>query len=100
TVAAEDYLIKAQRIARNGEPTASFHLAEIHYRKGNLEEARRQVGDALRLLQQPGAEVLWLALRIERKLGNRGQEAEMAARLRKEYPNSREYQDFLKGNFE
>ena len=48
----------------------------------------------------PTSEVLWLALRIERKLGDRESESRYATQLRRRFPASNEYQELLKGNFE
>ena len=58
------------------------------------------LGDALKMMEPPTAEALWLGLRIERKLGNRVAEGSFASQLRSRYPSSAEYQEFLKGNFE
>ena len=49
---------------------------------------------------EPTAESLWLALRIERKLGDRAAEIKQSAELRRRFPGSKEYQDLLKGRFE
>ena len=38
--------------------------------------------------------------RLERKLGNKAGEGNYASQLRGRYPTSKEYQAFLKGNFE
>ena len=75
-------------------------MANLQYAKGNLVEARRVLSEALRAMEPPTPQVLWLALRIERKLGNREAESVFAAQLRGRYQESKEYQEFLKGNFE
>ncbi len=97
---AESYLQQAIRLSRDGGFSPRLQLAALQYKRGNLEEARRQVNGVLNSMGQPSAEALWLALRLERKLGNRSAESTMAAQLRNRFPNSREYQEFLKGNFE
>lgn len=97
---AESYLQQAVRLSRDGALLARVQLANLNYRRGTLEEARRQIGDALKGMEPASPEALWLALRIERKLGNREAESNYAAQLRGRYPASREYQEFLKGNFE
>ena len=51
-------------------------------------------------MEPPSAEALWLAVRLERKLGNKAGEGNYASQLRGRYPTSKEYQAFLKGNFE
>ncbi len=97
---AQDYLLKALQAARDAAPTIRLALAKLFYLRGNLEESRVYLKEALRVMEPPSAEALWLGVRLERKLGNRGQEAGYAAQLRSRYPVSPEYQDFLKGNFE
>jgi type IV pilus assembly protein PilF len=44
--------------------------------------------------------VLWLLVRIERRLGNRQAEARYASQLKRRFPLSTETQELLKGNFE
>jgi type IV pilus assembly protein PilF len=51
-------------------------------------------------MEPPPAEALWLAIRIERRLGNQPAEAAFVSQLRSRYPTSPEYQEFLKGNFQ
>lgn len=97
---AETYLQQAVRLARDGAFGPRIQLAALQYKRGNLEEARRQVNAVLKETDQPPADALWLALRTERKLGNRVAEGALAVQLRSRHPNSPEYQEFLKGNFE
>lgn len=97
---AEQYLSQAIRMSRDGGLMSRFLYASLHYKQGNLQLAKNEVAKVLKAVNQPTADVLWLALRIERKLGNRIEEGSLAAQLRSRYPDSPEYQDFLKGNFE
>lgn len=97
---AQDYLLKALQLSRDGAMSARLQLAKVFYRRSILEEARVYLTDALRMMEPPTAEALWLGLRLERKLGNRVAEGGYASQLRGRYPTSPEYQEFLKGNFE
>lgn len=97
---AQNYLLKALQMARDDATPARLQLAKLFYRRGILEEARIYLTDALKMMEPPSAEALWLGLRIERKQGNRAAEAGYASQLRSRYPSSPEYQEFLKGNFE
>lgn len=84
-------------------PSCSEYAVEaidLLYRKGNYEEARYHLNEALKLVGEPSAEAVWLGLRLERKLGNRAAEGSYAAQLRSRYGTTNEYQEFLKGNFE
>lgn len=95
---AEDYLQKALRLGRP-VPQVYLPLATIQYRRGNLGEAKRLLGELFRQME-PGAEALWLSVRVERKLGDRLAEAGYAAQLRRRFPNSPESLALSKGNFE
>ena len=95
---AIDYFERALRSAPENLQ-ALFNLALVQYKRGQLEVARGLVGRFNRLIE-PTAESLWLALRIERKLGDRLAENTMAAQLRRRFPGSPEYEDLLKGKFE
>ncbi len=78
---------------------ALLNLASIQYKRGQLEVARGLVGRFNKLVE-PSAESLWLALRIERKLGDKAAENSLAVQLRRRFAGSPEYQDLLKGQFE
>lgn len=97
---AQNYLLKALQMSRDGAMPARLELAKLFYRRGILEESRVYLNDALKMMEPPSAEALWLGLRLERKLGNRVAEGGFASQLRSRYPSSTEYQEFLKGNFE
>lgn len=90
-----------ERALRNepDNPVALFNLATIRYQHGQLELAQRLITRYNKLVD-PTAESLWLALRIERKLGDRGAENAHASQLRRRFSGSPEYQSLLKGQFE
>jgi type IV pilus assembly protein PilF len=95
---AEQYFQRALAIDAN-DPASLLHLGQIRFQQGSYEEARRFVTRFNKLVQ-PTAESLWLALRIERKLGERVAEAGFAGQLRRLYPGSREYQLLQRGEFD
>lgn len=97
---AQHYLLQALKLARDGGLTARLQLAKLFYLRGNFEESSAYINDVLKQMASPTAEALWLAIRLERKLGNRQAEGSFAAQLRGRHPTSPEYQEFLKGNFE
>jgi type IV pilus assembly protein PilF len=94
---AIDYFERALRLAPDNMQ-ALLSLADIQYRRGQLEVARDLVG-RFNKLSEPTAESLWLALRTERKLGDKAAESAYAAQLRRRFSGSKEYQDLLKGQF-
>lgn len=94
------YLLEALRLSKHAAPATRHKLAELLYLRGNLDEAKVYLGEAIKAMEPPSAEALWLAVRLERKLGNKAGEGNYASQLRGRYPTSKEYQAFLKGNFE
>ena len=95
---AVDYLERALRLDPN-YLSALINLAEARYRRGELETARTVVGRFNRTVE-PTAQSLWLALRIERKLGDKAAESGYAEQLRRRFAGSREYESLQKGLFE
>ena len=95
---AEDYVRRSMRFSPEN-PQALFQLAIISYKRGNYDAARQHLKNVVRL-SDPGADVLWLSLRVERRLGDSEAERSFTAQLRRKYPDSPEYLEFLKGNFE
>ncbi len=95
---AFDYFERALRLEPDNLQ-ALLSVAAIQYKRGQLEAARGLVGRFNKLVD-PTAESLWLALRIERKLGDKTAENSLSAQLRRRFAGSDEYQDLLKGKFE
>jgi type IV pilus assembly protein PilF len=95
---AEDFFDRALKLEPN-DAGSLLQLGQIRYRQGSLEEARRLVG-RYNKLGDATAESLWLALRIEHKLGERVAEAGYANQLRRRYPASREYQLLQRGEYD
>jgi type IV pilus assembly protein PilF len=95
---AEEFFLRALR-QEPDEPASLLQLGQIRYRQGNLEEARKLVSRYNRLVT-PGPESLWLALRIERKLGQRVAERNFATELRRRYPDSPEAQALKRNTFD
>jgi type IV pilus assembly protein PilF len=70
-------------------PVAMYNLAELYLKRGDAERARFY---AQRLLSshQPSAETLWLAIRVDRRAGDRDSVASLSSQLRRLFPASRE----------
>ena len=91
---AELYLRKALQI----QPllhSAAYQLASIQYGKGDYAQTRNLLQYAL--ADNPSPEMLWLAIRNERKLGGRDAEASYALELRRKYPESEEAKALASG---
>ena len=87
---AEEFFQRALR-QEPDDPPSLLQLAQIRYRQGKLEDARKMVSRYNKIVE-PTAESLWLAVRVERKLGERAAESGFANQLRRRFSSSREYQ--------
>ncbi len=95
---AEAFFQRALTMEPDDAPSL-LQMGVIRYRQGQLEDARKLVSRYNKLIN-PTAESLWLALRIERKMGERGSEASFANQLRRRFPASPEYQALQRGDFD
>lgn len=95
---AEDFLQRALKLDPD-DPNATLQMGHVRYRQGALEDARRYVSRFNKLVN-PTAESLWLALRIERRLGQRVAETSYANQLRRRFPGSPEFQSLQRGAFD
>jgi type IV pilus assembly protein PilF len=81
-------------------PFTATNLAEVLYRRGEFERARFYVRRVNSLKDVSNAQTLWLAARIENKLGNRQGSSEFGSQLRNRFPDSRESAAFARGEFD
>jgi len=95
---AEEFLLRAIKLQPR-QPQALFHLAEINFKRGNYGEAKKFITQ-LSQFAAPTPEGLWLGIRIERRLGNRSDEASYGLQLRKIFPDSTEAQELRSGKYE
>ena len=95
---AEEYIGKNLRFNREN-PQALFQLAVISYKQGNYDAAKKHLLDVVRLTD-PGADALWLFVKVSRRLGESEPESSFAAQLRRKFPDSPEYMELLQGKFE
>jgi len=95
---AESYFEHALRLDAN-DPPALLQLGRFRYHQGRLDEARTLVSRYNKVVS-PTAESLWLALRIERKLGEHVAEASYANQLRRRFAGSKEYQQLQRGEYD
>ncbi len=86
--AAEDAFIRANKLQPQS-PQALYYLAEMAFMRKDYLDAKEY---SVRLFQvAPSApDVLWLAVRVERGLGNKQAEERYGTQLRKSFPDSRE----------
>lgn len=80
-------------------PATAVNLAEVLLHSGQAERARFYVARVNAVANQSSAQTLWLAARIEMKLGNRQAANEFGLQLRNRFPQSRESAAFDRGQF-
>jgi type IV pilus assembly protein PilF len=95
---AEEFFQRALKLDPD-EPSALLGLAQIRFRQGNIADARKLVSRYNKLVS-PSAESLWLALRIERRSGERVAEQSYANQLRRRFPSSPEFQSLQRGQYD
>jgi len=81
-------------------PATSVNLAEVLYRRGEFERARFYVRRVNGNADMVNAQTLWLAARIEQRLGNRQGVQEFGTQLRNRFPQSPEAAAFEQGRFD
>lgn len=91
---AESYLQKALQV----QPLlhrASYELALIQYNRKQYGLAREYL--RVPLVGNPSPEILWLAIQVERQLGDKNAIASYALELRSNYPDSEQTKALLAG---
>lgn len=81
-------------------PGIAFAYAEVLYQRGEYERARFYVRRINSQADQSNAQTLWLAARIERRIGNMSGVGDFARQLRERFPDSPEAQRLLRGQFD
>lgn len=81
-------------------PATAFNLASVLHRRGELERARFYIARVNSRDEQITADSLWLATRIEHRIGNREGVREFGAQLRSRFPASRETNLLELGRFD
>jgi type IV pilus assembly protein PilF len=80
--------------------TVALNLADVLYRRGDFERARFYVRRVNAREETSSAQTLWLAARIEQRIGNRNGAEEFGRQLRNRFPQSRESRAFDNGRFD
>jgi type IV pilus assembly protein PilF len=95
---AEKFLRRALARIPN-QRLALVGMAELHLQQNNPFGARANL-ERLKALGELDVSGIWLALRVERSLGNKGAEAAHAAVLRERYPESKEARWLFNGQYD
>ena len=81
-------------------PVTAFNLSEVLLRRGELERARFYIRRVNAVAEQSNAQTLWLAVRIERRLGNIDGMQDLGRQLRERFPQSPETLLYERGRFD
>ncbi|MGL6111881.1 MAG: type IV pilus biogenesis/stability protein PilW [Rubrivivax sp.] len=96
---AEASLSRSYQIDPASAATA-VNLADVQYRRGEYDKARFYIERVNKMPEQSNAQSLWLAARIEYKLGNRALAQGLGGQLRSRYPQSPETLAFEQGRYD
>jgi type IV pilus assembly protein PilF len=96
---AERLLMRAYELDPSN-PAVAVNLSEVLYRRGEYERARFYVRRVNQRTELSNAQTLWLAARIENRLGNRAQVEEFGRQLRGRFPQAPETIAFNRGRFD
>ena len=97
--AAERTLLRSYELDPGNASTAAY-LASVLYQRGEYERARFYIRRVNAMDSAVSAQTLWLAARIENRLGNRQGAQDFGAQLRSRFPDSREASLFQRGAFD
>ena len=81
-------------------PVVAVNLADVLYRRGELERARFYIGRVNAVQDYSNAQTLWLAARIENKMGNARAARDLGRQLRARFPQAPETQAFERGRYD
>ena len=79
---------------------AAYNLSDVLYRMGEFERARFYIRRVNQRRETANAQSLWLAVRIENRLGNAGLVRQLGTELRDRFPQSPETLLYEKGRFD
>ena len=92
-------LVQRAISVRPNQPQALYQLADLAYSRGAYPQAKVYL-TRLTEVSATNAEVLWLGVRIERKLGNREAAATYGVQLSNNFPESKEARALIAGRDE
>ena len=95
SASATDYFQEALK-TQPGQPQALYHSADLAFARGDYPQAKVFL-NRLSQVSVLNAEVLWLGVRVERRLGDRNSEASYALQLRNKFPESKEARSLASG---
>lgn len=98
SMGAERYFMQGLR-EEPANPAINANLAKILYERGEYKQAQFYMSRVLKF-DVLAADVLWLAIKIERKLGDEAAVSNLGTQLRRRHPNSKEFSQYQRGVFD
>ena len=98
TAAAEKYFLHAFQL-EPGNTMVNLNLAKLYYGRRDYQRASFYVDRVIKA-EVYDADVLWLAIKIQHKLGDRLEEGKLGSQLHHYQPASSEYAAFQRGAFD
>jgi type IV pilus assembly protein PilF len=77
-----------------------LNLADVLYKRGEFERARFYIRRVNQREEISNAQTLWLALRIENRMGNRSGVDDYGRQLRNRFPQASETLAYERGRFD
>lgn len=96
---AERSLVRSYELDASS-PVTAFNLADVLYRSGQYDRARFYIGRVNAVQEYSNAQSLWLAARIENKMGNVRGARDYGRQLRARFPQAPETQAFERGRYD
>lgn len=98
---AEKYLLRALQLTPDLAAT-NANLAQVYYARGDYPRAGFFITRLGKLakMESMTADVLWLAIKVQHKLGDKDAEAGWATQLRRHHAGSVEYAAYQRGAFD
>lgn len=84
----------------SSSPVTAVNLSEVLYRRGEFERARFYIRRVNAMSDMSNAQTLWLAARIEHKMGNAPAARDFGQQLRNRFPQSPEALQYDRGRFD
>jgi len=98
---AEKYLLQALQLTPD-VPITNTNLARVYYQRRDYPRASFFITRLAKVAKTDSlsAEVLWLAIKVQHKVGDQGAEQGWATQLRRHHANSPEYAAYQRGAFD
>jgi type IV pilus assembly protein PilF len=98
---AEKYLVPALQMAPD-LPELNLNLARLYYERRDFERASFFITRLAKVAKSDSltADVLWMAIKVQHKVGDQGAEQGFVTQLRRHHANSPEYAAYQRGAFD